>query len=142
MIALPAGELVDVSIRRAKMAPSAAALVHLPAQELDPGCLQLPHGAGEIVDHEADHGSGGEVLVILVARAEHLEGASLRSWKAAKSASCWLVVSPRTAWRNATMALYLLVLVPAQPMRFTRILASLLLRCLAPAILPCRRWRS
>ena len=45
------------------MAPSAAVLVHLPAQEFNPGCLQLPHGAGEIVDHEADHGTGGEVLV-------------------------------------------------------------------------------
>ena len=39
------------------------------------------------------------------------------------------------------MALYSLVLVPAHPMRVTRILLSLL-RCLVPAILPRRRWRS
>jgi hypothetical protein len=60
------------------MAPPAAALIHLPAEELHPGCLQLPHGAGEIVDDEADDGTGGEVLMVLVAWAEHLERAPLR----------------------------------------------------------------
>jgi hypothetical protein len=79
--ALPAGELVDVAVRRPKMAPTAATLIHLPAQELHPGCLQLSHGAGEILDHEADHGTGGEVLVVLVGWAEHLEGAPSGSWK-------------------------------------------------------------
>jgi hypothetical protein len=39
------------------------------------------------------------------------------------------------------MAGYSLVLVPAQPMRLTRILALSLLRCFAPAILPRRRQR-
>ena len=65
------------------MAPTAAALIHLPAQELHPGCLQLPHGAGEIIDHKADHGTGGEVLMVLVGWAEHLEGAPSGSWKGA-----------------------------------------------------------
>jgi hypothetical protein len=54
------------------MAPSAAAFVHLPAQELHPDCLQLPHRGGEIVDQEADHGTGGEVLVVLVAQGRTL----------------------------------------------------------------------
>jgi hypothetical protein len=140
--ALPAGELINVAIRRAEMAPTAAALVHLPAEELHPGCLQLPHGPGEIVDDEADDGTGGEVFVGLVGWVEHLKGAPSGSWKAAKSDPAWLVVSPRIPWRKATMAGYSLVLVPAQPMRLTRILASPLPRCLAPAILPRRRWRT
>jgi hypothetical protein len=46
------------------------------------------------------------------------------SGKAAKSASCWLVVRPRTAWRNAPRAGYSLVLVPTQPMHLTRILVA------------------
>ena len=46
------------------------------------------------------------------------------SWKAVKSASCWLVVRPRTAWRNAPRAGYSLVLVPTQPMHLTRILVA------------------
>ena len=50
------------------MAPSAAGLVHLPAQELHPDCLQLPHRGGEIVDQEAYHGTGGVVLAVLVAQ--------------------------------------------------------------------------
>ena len=140
--ALPAGELIDVAVRRPKVAPPTAALVHLPAQQLHPSCLQLSHGGREILDHEADHGTGGEVLVGLVAGAEHLEVPPSGSWKAAKSEASWLVVSPRTVCRKATMTLYSLVLVPAHPMRVTRILASPLLRCLAPAILPPRRWRS
>jgi hypothetical protein len=36
------------------MAPTSAALIHLPPEQLHAGCLQLPHGGGEIVDHEAD----------------------------------------------------------------------------------------
>jgi hypothetical protein len=107
------------------MAPTAAALIHLPTEELHAGCLQLPHSGGEIVDHEANNRTSGEVRVVLVVRAEHLERAPPSgNWKAAKSDSSWLVVSPRTAWGNATMAGYSLVLVPAQPMRLTRILAS------------------
>jgi hypothetical protein len=130
--ALPASELIDVAVWRAKVAPTAAALVHLPAEKLHTGRVQLPHGAGEIVDDEADDGTGGKVLVVLVGWAEHLEGAPLRELKAAKSDPSWLVISPRTPWRKATMAAYSLVLVPAHPMRLTRILASPLLRCLAP----------
>jgi hypothetical protein len=65
------------------------------------------------------------------------------SWKAAKSASCWLVVRPRTAWRNAPRAGYSLVLVPTQPMHLTRsILVAPPLRSLASAILPRRSWLS
>src|SRR5215216_3089132 len=75
--ALPAGELIDVAVRGAKVAPPAAALIHLPTQQLHPGCLQLPHGGAEILDHKANHRTGGEVLVVLVAGAEYLEGASL-----------------------------------------------------------------
>src|SRR5829696_2371708 len=75
--ALPAGELIDVAVRGAKVAPPTAALVHLTAQQLHPSCLQLSHGGGEILDHKANHGPGREVLVVLGAGAEHLEGASL-----------------------------------------------------------------
>jgi hypothetical protein len=75
--ALPAGELIDVAVRRPKVAPPTAALVHLPAQQLHPSCLQLPHGGAEILDHKANHGTGGEVPVVLVAGAEYLEGAPL-----------------------------------------------------------------
>src|SRR5215207_4075161 len=60
------------------MAPPAAALIHLPAQELHAGCLQLPDGGGEILDHKADNGTGGEVRVVLVAWAKHFERAPLR----------------------------------------------------------------
>jgi hypothetical protein len=76
--ALPAGQLVDVAVRRAKMAPTSAALIHLPPEELHAGCLQLPDGGGEIVDHEADDGTGGEVRVVLVAWAKHFERAAVR----------------------------------------------------------------
>src|SRR5829696_8432905 len=75
--ALPAGQLVDVPIRRAKVAPPAAALVHLPPKELHAGCLQLPHGGSQIVDHEADDRTGGEVHVVPVAWTKHLERAAL-----------------------------------------------------------------
>ena len=137
--ALPTGQLVDVAVRRAEMAPPRAALVHLPAEEFHTGCLQLSYGGGEILDHEADDRTGGKVRVVLVAWAEHLERAPSGSWNAAKSEPSWLVVSPRTACRNVTMAGYSLVLVPAQPMRLTRILATPLLSCLALAIVPHRR---
>src|SRR4030095_6873272 len=50
----------------------------LPPQQLPPSALQHSHGGGEILDHEADHGTGGEVLVVLVGWAEHLKGAPLR----------------------------------------------------------------
>jgi hypothetical protein len=140
--ALPAGELIDVAVRRPKMAPTAAALVHLPAQQLHPGCLQLSHGGGEIVDDEADDGTGGEVFVGLVGWAEHLKGASLRELEGGEVRSLLAGGQPEDRWRKATMAGHSLVLVPAHPMRVTRILASPLLRCLAPAILPRRRWRS
>jgi hypothetical protein len=60
------------------MAPTAAALIHLPPEELHTGCVQLPHGAGQIVDHEADNGTGREMLVVPVAWAKHFEGAALR----------------------------------------------------------------
>src|SRR5437773_1201649 len=81
--ALPAGQLVDVAVRRAKVAPPAAAHIHHPAEELHARCLQLPHGGGQIVDHEADDRTGGEVPVVLVAWAEHLERAPSGNWKAA-----------------------------------------------------------
>src|SRR6266487_4837471 len=60
------------------MAPTSAALIHLPPEELHAGCLQLPYGGGEIVDHEADDGTGGEVRVVLVAWAKHFERAAVR----------------------------------------------------------------
>jgi hypothetical protein len=137
--ALPAGQLVDVAVRRTKMAPPAAALIHLPAQEFHAGFLQLPDGGGEILDHEADDGTGGDVRMSWSRGPNTSNVPPSGSWKAAKSDPSWLVASPRTAWRNATMAGYSLVLVPAQPMRLTRILASPLLRWFAPAILPRRR---
>jgi hypothetical protein len=105
------------------MAPPTAALIHLPAQKLHPGCLQLPHGAGEILDHKADDGTGGEVLVVLVGWAEHLEGASLRELEGGEVGPLLAGGQPEDPWRKATMAGYSLVLVPAQPMRLTRILA-------------------
>ena len=46
------------------MAPTSAALIHLAPQELHPGCLKLPDGGAEIVDHKADHGTSGEVRVV------------------------------------------------------------------------------
>jgi hypothetical protein len=141
--ALPAGELIDVAVRRAKVTPTAAVLIHLLAEALHTGCLQLPHGAGEIVDDEADDGTGGEVLVVLVGWAEHLERASLRELEGGEVRPLLACGQPEDRLgRNATMAVYSLVLVPAQPMRLTRILASPLLRWLAPTILPRRRWRS
>jgi hypothetical protein len=57
-VALPAGQLVDVAVRRAKVVPPPAPLVHLPTEELHTGCLQLPHGGSEIVDHEANDRTG------------------------------------------------------------------------------------
>ena len=62
------------------MAPTSAALIHLAPQELHAGCLKLPDSGGEIVDHEADDGTGGEVRVVLVAWAKHLERAALRQF--------------------------------------------------------------
>ena len=75
---------------------------------------------------------------------EHLEGAFLRELEGGEASfpSSWLVVSPRTPWRKATMAAYSLVLVPAHPMRLTRILALPCSGAWTPAILPPRRWRS
>jgi hypothetical protein len=60
------------------MAPTAAALIHLPPEELPAGCLQLPDGGGEILNHEADDGTGGEVRVVLVAWAKHFEADGAR----------------------------------------------------------------
>ena len=39
-----------------------------PPSSSTPDCLQLRHRGGGIVDQEADHGTGGEVLVVLVAQ--------------------------------------------------------------------------
>src|SRR5512132_1942017 len=122
--ALPAGQLIDVAVRRPKVAPPAAALVHPPAQQLHPGCLQLPHGAGEILDDEADHGTGGEVLVVLVGWAEHLEGAPLRELEGSEVGPLLARGQPEDRSEKPTMAVYSLVLVAAHPMRLTRILAS------------------
>jgi hypothetical protein len=94
--ALPAGQLVDVAVRRAKVAPPSTALVHLPPKELHAGCLQFPHGGSEIVDNEADDRTGGEVRVVLVAWAKHLERAALGQLEGGKSDPSWLAVSPRT----------------------------------------------
>jgi hypothetical protein len=123
--ALAAGELVDVAVRRAKMAPTAAALIHLPTEELHTGRLQLPHGAGEILDHKADQGPVAKCSWSWSLGPKTSKVPPSGSWKAAKSEASWLVVNPRTVWRNATMAGYSLVLVPAHPMRLTRILALL-----------------
>ncbi len=106
------------------MAPTAAALVHLAPEEFHAGCLQLPDGSGEIVDHEADHRSGGEVRVVLVVWAKHFERAPLGELKGGEVGPLLAGGQPEDGWRNATMARYSLVLVPAQPMRLTRILAS------------------
>jgi hypothetical protein len=95
--ALSAGQLVDVAVRRAKVAPPPAALVHLPAEELYTGCLQLPHGGGEIVDHEADDRTGGKGAWSWSPGPNTSNVPPSGSWKAAKSDPSWLAVSPRTA---------------------------------------------
>ena len=124
------------------MAPSAAALAHLPAQELHPDCLQLPHRGGEIVDQEADHGTGGEVLAVLVAQAEHLEGASLGELEGGEVGLLLAGGQAEDRLEECPRAWYWLVLVPTQPMHLTRILVAPPLRSLASAILPRRSWLS
>ena len=125
------------------MAPSAGALVHLPAQELHPDCLQLPHRGGEIVDQEADRGDWWRS-----ARGPGRPGPNTSkvpasgSWKAVKSGLLLAGGQARTAWRNAPRAGYSLVLVPTQPMHLTRILVAPPLRSLASAILLRRSWLS
>src|SRR5215207_1159652 len=79
--ALPAGQLIDVAVRRAKVAPTSAALIHLAPEKLHAGCLQLPDGAGKIVDHEADDGTGREVGVVHIAWTKHLERTALRQFE-------------------------------------------------------------
>ena len=125
------------------MAPSVAAFVHLPAQELHPDCLQLPHRGGEIVDQEADHGTGGEVLVVLVAQGRtprrcllgELEGGEVGLLLAGGQADDRLEKCPQGPGTR-------FVLVPTQPMHLTRILVAPPLRSLASAILPRRSWLS
>ena len=124
------------------MTPPAAVLIHLPAQQLDPCCLQLPHSAGEIVHHKADHRSGGEVLVVLVAGAEHLEGAALRELEGGEVGLLLAGGQPEDRLEECPRAGYSLVLVPTQPMQLTRILVAPSLRSLASAILPPRSWLS
>src|SRR5215211_5821168 len=90
----------------------------------DFAAFQLPEGGTFEVfgpaDQDHEHFSTGPVVGFVV---DDLTGA-VRELEAAKSDPSWLVLSPRTVWRKATMAVYSLVLVPAHPMRLTRILAS------------------
>src|SRR4029450_4889345 len=68
------GELIDVAVWCTEMAPSLAAIVDVPAEQLHASLLQLRHGSGEVLDHKADHRAAREVQVVLIAGAEHLEG--------------------------------------------------------------------
>src|SRR4029453_15495406 len=70
---LAAGELVDLAVGGAEVTPAHAVVVDLAAEQLHAGPLQLGHGGGEALDPEADHRAGGEVPVIPIAGAEHLE---------------------------------------------------------------------
>jgi hypothetical protein len=70
-----------------------------------PGLLQLRHGSGEILDHKADHRAGGEVLVVLIAGAEHLELVTGGQVEDGEVWPWWTRVSPSTAVRKSTMAL-------------------------------------
>src|SRR5919106_4170977 len=140
--ALAAGELIDVAVRRPKMAPTAAALIHLPAQELGTRCLQLPHGAGEILDHKAHDGTGGEVLMVLVGWAEHLEGAPLRELEGGEVGPLLARGQPEDPLEEGHHGRVLACSRACPTNALDPHGCSPLLRCLAPGILPPRRWRS
>jgi hypothetical protein len=86
------------------VAPPHATLVDVSAEELHTGLLQLRHGSGQILDHEADHRAGGEVLVVLIAGPDTSNLSPEGRSKAARSRSWCATVSPSTAVRKSTMA--------------------------------------
>jgi hypothetical protein len=90
-------------------------------KELHAGCLQLPHGGSEIVDHEADDRTGGEVCVVLVAWTKHLEGAALGQLEGGKVGPFLAGGQPEDGLKECHHGGVLACPGPAQPMRLTRI---------------------